>query len=287
MMSARQPHTVDTVRGHIESIPVHPAHSSCALRGRSLQPMTVQMPTPRDRPITDAEILIVDDDPRLREVVRFALSQAGFRVREAGDGRAALAELDRTMPDLVVLDVVMPEMDGVEVCRHIRRSSAVPVVFLSSKGEEVDRVLGLELGGDDYLSKPFSPRELVSRIKAVLRRTRPRADATLAAEAPQAADQDAISVGTVRMDPERHRIWAGVEEISLTATEFRLLKVLLERPGVVFTRAKLVECAYPGNHFVSDRTLDSHIRRIRRKLRDVGLDPIETVHGVGFRYKDS
>lgn len=250
--------------------------------------MTIQMSTSLDRPITDAEILIVDDDPRLREVVRYALSQAGFRVREAGDGRSALAEIDRALPDLVVLDVVMPEMDGVEVCRRIRRSSSLPVVFLSSKGEEVDRVLGLELGGDDYLSKPFSPRELVSRIKAVLRRVRPRGPdaAKSQVEEAESPNEATIRVGTVRMDPDRHRIWAGDEEISLTATEFRLLKVLLERPGVVFTRAKLVECAYPGNHYVSDRTLDSHIRRIRRKLRDVGLDPIETVHGVGFRYKE-
>ena len=248
--------------------------------------MTIQMPTPLDRPITDAEILIVDDDPRLREVVRYALSQAGFRVREAGDGRAALAEIAREKPDLVILDVVMPELDGVEVCRRIRKDSALPVVFLSSKGEEVDRVLGLELGGDDYLSKPFSPRELVSRVKAVLRRVRPRQSAAEPEPAASPDTSSTIVVGRVRMDPERHRTWVGDEEISLTATEFRLLRVLLERPGLVFTRARLVECAYPGNHYVSDRTLDSHIRRIRRKLRDVGLDPIETVHGVGFRYKE-
>ncbi len=237
-----------------------------------------------DRLITDAEILIVDDDPRLREVVRFTLTQSGFRVREAGDGRAALAEIERSRPDLVILDVVMPEMDGVEVCRRIRRDSALPVVFLSSKGEEVDRVLGLELGGDDYLSKPFSPRELASRVKAVLRRTRGRDPEP--EPLPEEPPENTIDVGPLRMDPERHRIWAGNEEISLTATEFRLLKVLIERPGVVFTRARLVEYAYPGNHFVSDRTLDSHIRRIRRKLRDVGLDSIETVHGVGFRYQE-
>ena len=246
--------------------------------------MTIQMSNSLDRSITDAEILIVDDDPRLREVVRYALSQAGFRVREAGDGRAALQAIDERLPDLVVLDVVMPELDGVEVCRRIRQTSSVPVVFLSSKGEEVDRVLGLELGGDDYLSKPFSPRELVSRIKAVLRRVRPR---TAPPAAPPVEDTgSAIRVGRVQMDIDRHRTIVDDEEINLTATEFRLLRVLLERPGVVFTRAKLVESAYPGNHYVSDRTLDSHIRRIRRKLRDVGLDPIETVHGVGFRYKE-
>jgi len=244
------------------------------------------MTTSLDRPITDSEILIVDDDPRLREVVRYALTQAGFRVREAGDGRAALEEIARKKPDLVVLDVVMPELDGVEVCRRIRKESSMPVVFLSSKGEEVDRVLGLELGGDDYLSKPFSPRELVSRVKAVLRRVRPRTvEAPEPVEAP--VPGNTIVVGRVSMDPDRHRTHVGEEEVPLTATEFRLLRVLLDRPGVVFTRAKLVECAYPGNHYVSDRTLDSHIRRIRRKLRDVGLDPIETVHGVGFRYKES
>jgi two-component system OmpR family response regulator len=145
--------------------------------------MTIQMTNTLDRSITDAEILIVDDDPRLREVVRYALSQAGFRVREAGDGRAALLAIDESLPDLVVLDVVMPELDGVEVCRRIRQRSSVPVVFLSSKGEEVDRVLGLELGGDDYLSKPFSPRELVSRIKAVLSRPTTARAATAGAAA--------------------------------------------------------------------------------------------------------
>jgi two-component system OmpR family response regulator len=248
--------------------------------------MTIQMTNTLDRSITDAEILIVDDDPRLREVVRYALSQAGFRVREAGDGRAALLAIDESLPDLVVLDVVMPELDGVEVCRRIRQRSSVPVVFLSSKGEEVDRVLGLELGGDDYLSKPFSPRELVSRIKAVLRRVRPRPEQPQPAPQPTTPSSTAIQVGKVQMDVERHRTTVHDEDINFTATEFRLLRVLLERPGVVFTRAKLVESAYPGNHFVSDRTLDSHIRRIRRKLRDVGLDPIETVHGVGFRYKE-
>lgn len=249
--------------------------------------MNVQMSTPIEPPITDSEILIVDDDPRLREVVRYALTQAGFRVREAGDGRAAIEEIGRKAPDLVVLDVVMPELDGVEVCRHIRKTSALPVVFLSSKGEEVDRILGLELGGDDYLSKPFSPRELVSRVKAVLRRVRPRVAEPVVELEPQPPSGNTIQVGRVQLDPERHRTHVDAQEINLTATEFRLLRVLLERPGVVFTREKLVESAYPGNHYVSDRTLDSHIRRIRRKLRDVGLDPIETVHGVGFRYKES
>jgi two-component system OmpR family response regulator len=221
-----------------------------------------------------ADILIVDDDPRLREVVRYALSREGYSVREAGDGRAALAAIDQSPPDLVVLDVLMPELDGIEVCRRIRASSDLPVVFLSSRGEELDRVLGLELGGDDYLTKPFSPRELVSRIKAVLRRT----------QRPVATEDSMVEAGGLRLDSAQHRVWtAGGTEITFTATEFRLLRVLMLRPGRVYTRDELMDLAYDGNHHVSGRTLDSHMRRIRQKLREEDLDPIETVHGVGYR----
>jgi two-component system OmpR family response regulator len=219
-------------------------------------------------------ILLADDDPSLREVVRYALDRAGFEVIEAQDGRVALDRFGRSAIDLVVLDVLMPELDGIEVCRAIRRSSQVPIVFLSSRGEEVDKILGLEMGGDDYLAKPFSPRELVSRVKAVLRRTRP------------AAEQVLVEVGGVRLDAEAFRVWANEVELQLTVTEFRILEVLLRRPGRVFTRDELVERAYEGPHHVSDRTLDSHMRRIRQKLREGGLDPIETVHGLGFRFQD-
>lgn len=224
--------------------------------------------------MSSGRILLVDDDPSLREVARYALDRAGFEVIEAADGRAALDRFARHSVDLVVLDVLMPEVDGLEVCRTLRKTSQVPVVFLSSRGEEVDRILGLELGGDDYLTKPFSPRELVSRVKAVLRRTRPEAQST------------AVEAGSVRLDVEAFRAWAGDTEIQLTVTEFRLLEVMLRRPGRVFTRDELVERAYDGPHHVSDRTLDSHIRRIRQKLREGGLDPIETVHGLGFRFED-
>lgn len=220
-----------------------------------------------------SRVLLVDDDPSLREVVRYALDRAGFDVVEAGDGKAALDRFARHAVDLVVLDVLMPEMDGLEVCKAIRRTSQVPIVFLSSRGEEVDKVLGLEIGGDDYLAKPFSPRELVSRVKAVLRRTRPAAELT------------ALEAAGVRLDTEAFRAWAGEVEIALTVTEFRLLEVMVRRPGRVFTRDELVERAYEGPHHVSDRTLDSHVRRIRQKLREGGLDPIETVHGLGFRLK--
>ncbi len=223
-----------------------------------------------------ARILLVDDDPHLREVVRYALQRAGHDVREEGDGVQALAAAASWQPDLLVLDVLMPEMDGLEVCRQLRQTSQVPILFLSSRGEEVDRVLGLEMGGDDYLTKPFSPRELVSRVKDVLRRTRP---------APS-APTSTLQSGALRLDTEAFRCFCGEAEVSLTVTEFRILEVLVRRPGRVYPRAELVDLAYPGTHHVSDRTLDSHVRRIRQKLRDGGVDAIETVHGLGFRLKE-
>jgi two-component system, OmpR family, response regulator len=230
-------------------------------------------------------ILVVDDDPRLREVVRYALSREGFEVLEAGDGHEALRSFEKctaegAAPDLVVLDVVMPEMDGIEVCRRLRQQGRTPILFLSSRGDEVDRVLGLELGGDDYVTKPFSPRELVSRVKAVLRRT-------MQDPAPpdaEAADSS-LEVGDIRLDPDEVRVLVGDLELKLTATEFRLLQVLMTRPGRVYSRDELMERGYEGTHFVSGRTLDSHIRRIRQKFKEAGKDPIETVHGMGFRIR--
>ncbi|MED5374462.1 MAG: response regulator transcription factor [Myxococcota bacterium] len=225
-----------------------------------------------------AEILVVDDDPKLREVVRYTLAREGYGVHEAGDGAQAWEMLQNLTPDLIVLDVLMPEMDGLELCRRIRQDSRVPILFLSSKDEELDKVLGLELGGDDYMAKPFSPRELASRVKAVLRRTRPPS----VSEAPN----QEISHGALRMHTGQHRAWFGPVELPLTLTEFRLLQVLLQTPGHAFPRAELVHRAYPGNHHVSDRTLDSHVRRIRAKLREADAPAlIETVHGLGYRLR--
>ena len=218
-----------------------------------------------------AEILVADDDASLREVVRYALARAGFEVREAVNGADALRAFETAAPDLIVLDVLMPELDGLEVCRRIRQTSSVPILFLSSRGEELDRVLGLDSGGDDYLTKPFSPRELVSRVRAILRRT--------------AAPSAGLEAGSIRLDADGLLAWVGDVELDLTVTEFRLLEVLVRRPGRVFERAELVRRAYPGRHHVSDRTVDSHVRRIRQKLRDAGTDPIETVHGLGFRLR--
>lgn len=220
-------------------------------------------------------ILVVDDDPHLREVVRYALARQGYTVREAQNGAEALRAFAASPADLVVLDVVMPELDGIETCRELRRKSRVPIVFLSSRDEELDRVLGLELGGDDYLTKPFSTRELVARIKAVLRRATPEpADA----ERPRG-----LSVGPLRLDLEEHRAFGGDTEVVLTVTEFSILRVLMTRPGKVYTREELTDRAYGDGHHLSERTLDSHIRRIRQKFRELGLDPVETVHGLGYR----
>jgi len=225
-----------------------------------------------------AEVLIVDDDRHIREVVRFALEQAGHRVREAADGMAARRAIAERAPDLVVLDILMPEEDGLSTCRAIRNQSRLPIIFLSSRDEELDRVLGLELGGDDYVSKPFSPRELVARVAAVLRRA--------AAPEPQAADGVELAHGALRLDPGKHRCLLRGQELTLTVTEFALLRVLLAAPGRVLSRAQLVEQAYGGDHYITERTVDSHIRRLRKKLLSGGSDPIETVYGVGYRLRE-
>jgi two-component system OmpR family response regulator len=223
-------------------------------------------------------ILVVDDDPHLREIVRFALEQAGFHVEEAADGRAGLERVQRSVPALIVLDIMMPELDGLGVCREVRRKHELPIVFLSSRDDEVDRILGLELGGDDYLTKPFSPRELVARVKAVLRRARP--SPTAVESAPAAPRM--LERGPLRMDSERWRAWWGEHEVVLTVTEFQLLATLLRVPGKVFTRDELMTRVY-DDAVVSDRTIDSHVRRVRQKFAAAGGEVIETVHGLGYR----
>ena len=232
--------------------------------------------------MSKARILLVDDDPHLREMLGYALRREGYELSEAGDGAEALRSFDQQPADLVVLDIMMPELDGLEVCRQLRRSSRVPIVFLSSKAEELDRVLGLELGGDDYVTKPFSPRELVSRVRAVLRRSQ-------APPLPPAEDQavsEVMSMGPLRLDSQAHRCTVNGVDLGLTLTEFRMLQALLSAPGRAYSRDELVDRSYEGRHFVAGRTVDSHVRRIRAKLRDAGMDDvIETVHGLGFRLR--
>ena len=221
-------------------------------------------------------ILIVDDDPAIRDVVRIALQRDGFDTAEAADGSAALDRFAALRPDLVILDVLLPELDGTEVCRAIRRTSRVPVLFLSSKDDEVDRVVGLEIGGDDYLTKPFSPRELVARVRAVLRRLIP-------ADPPAEPRSTALRHGRLCLDLETLRAsWDG-REVVLTATELGVLRTLLARPGRVFSRDEVMDRAYATERVVSDRTIDSHIRRVRAKFAALGAQPIETLPGFGYR----
>jgi len=219
-------------------------------------------------------ILVVDDDPHIREIVEFSLAKAGFRVLLAEDGKAGLETFDRQQPDLVVLDVLMPEMDGTEVIKKLRETSQTPVIFLTSVDEEVDRIIGLEMGGDDYVTKPFSPRELIARIKAVLRRTQK----TIMEE-----PQKVLTHGPLRIDQDRFKAFWDETEVALTVTEFRILQALLSYPGKVYNRDELMDRAYPDGAVVSDRTIDSHVKRIRRKFEEVGGTPIETVHGIGYR----
>jgi two-component system OmpR family response regulator len=218
------------------------------------------------------KVLVVDDDPHIRDVVCFALRRAGYQPLTAGDGLAALDIAGRERPALVVLDILMPELDGTEVCKRLRKGSDVPIIFLTSKDEELDRVLGLELGADDYVVKPFSPRELVARVKTVLRR-----------KAPAESEQQKLVRGRLVIDVEAIAArWDGAE-VPLTATEFALLKAIAAQPRRVFTRENLMTASYAGARFVSDRTIDSHVRHIRAKFQSAGGDPIETVHGVGYR----
>jgi two-component system OmpR family response regulator len=218
-------------------------------------------------------ILVVDDDPHIRDVVRFAFEKTGMTISIAQDGKEALRQFDRDIHDLIVLDIGMPEMDGLEVCRQIRKISDTPILFLSARDEEIDRILGLEIGGDDYVTKPFSPRELVARVNAILRRAR---------NAPAA--RKAMSHGRLTIDPDARTASFLDAPVSLTALEFDILRTLVARPGFVFTRELILDAAYAGNIHVADRTIDSHVRNIRAKMAIAGCESvIETVHGVGFK----
>lgn len=232
-----------------------------------------------------AHILLVDDDGHIREVVSFSLAQAGHRVTEAKDGALGWQAFQSDTFELVILDIVMPELDGLELCRKIRKVSSVPIVFLSSRDEELDRVLGLELGADDYVTKPFSPRELVARVKAALRRYQEILELKQAVGR-ESGPEEVLRHGELRLDVLRHRCTVRGDELTLTVTEFDLLRTLLARPGRAFSRAELVEHAYGGGHHVSERTVDSHLRRVRQKLEAKGLDPIETIYGLGYRLKE-
>ena len=231
-----------------------------------------------------ATIALVDDDRNILTSLSVYLQTEGFLTRVYSDGEAALKALQDNPPDLAVCDIKMPRLDGLELLRRLRETSAVPVIFLTSKDDELDEAQGLAAGADDYIAKPFSPRLVVARIRAILRRTEPAA-------APGEADAEAVKPlarGRLTMDPARHSTsWAG-EPVTLTVTEFLILETLAQRPGVVKTRNQLMDAAYSDDIYVDDRTIDSHIKRLRRKFRavDPRFDAIETLYGAGYRFAD-
>jgi two-component system, OmpR family, response regulator len=234
---------------------------------------------PRESKRMGHRILVVDDDPHIRDVICYAIENAGMSPVTAQDGAAALVRLDGGGVDLVILDIGMPEMDGLEVCRRIRKRDETPILFLSARSDEVDRIVGLELGGDDYVTKPFSPRELVARVTAILNRVK-RA-------APVVAKDDVMQHGLLALDIPKWQASFGGALAPLTALEFAILRMLAARPGVVFSRDQIMDAAYNDNIHVSDRTIDSHVRNIRAKFAAVGcVSVIETVHGVGFKLGD-
>ncbi|TYC51493.1 response regulator transcription factor [Rhodobacterales bacterium] len=221
-------------------------------------------------------ILVVDDDPHIRDVICFALKKAGFGYQEASNGKEALDKASLFQPMLIVLDIGLPEMDGLDVCRHLRKTSDVPILFLSARDDEIDRIVGLELGADDYVTKPFSPRELIARVGAILKRY----------GGTPAEQQEAplLKQGALELDKDQRKVVFGETPVPLTAIEFDILATFLNRPRIVFTRDQILDSAYKDNIHVSDRTIDSHIRNIRAKLSTAGCDSaVETVHGVGFR----
>jgi len=231
----------------------------------------------------EGRVAVVDDEESLRESVRFALEREGLAVDLYRDGAEAWESFSGgALPDVVVLDILMPRMDGLELCRKLRGvSETLPIIFLTSKDDELDRVLGLELGADDYLCKPFSVRELVARVRVLFRRI-----AMLRGRGP-AEETETLQVEDLTLDLEGYTVRWNDTEIPLTVTEFLILRALARRPGQVKTRRQLMEEGYPHDAFVSERTIDSHIKRIRRKFEDVDSEfgRVETVHGLGYRYR--
>ena len=236
------------------------------------------------------QIILVDDDANILASVRMALEAEGFGVRSFTDGESALQGLAHMPADIGIFDLKMPRMDGLELLRKLRQTSQMPVVFLTSKDDEIDEVFGLKMGADDYITKPFSQRLLIERIRAVLRRTKARNETAATGEKKQNGDDDGNVMvrGRLTLDGDRHDcLWQGAG-VSLTVTEFMILDALARRPGVVKSRDQLMDAAYDDQIYVDDRTIDSHIKRLRRKFRQVDkdFDAIETLYGVGYKFKE-
>jgi two-component system, OmpR family, response regulator RegX3 len=228
----------------------------------------------------DATVLLVEDEDSFVEALTLGLKREGFRVQTAQDGAEALELFDVVKPDLVLLDVMLPKISGVDVCRELRRRSTVPIIMVTAKGSEIDTVVGLEVGADDYVTKPYRLRELVARMRAVLRRS-PLDDA------PVVGRVDAVEVGDVSLDPERHEVMIRGEEVSLPLKEFELLSILLDNAGRVLTRDTLIDRVW-GHDYVGDtKTLDVHIKRLRTKVEEDPARPsrIVTIRGLGYKYE--
>ena len=231
-----------------------------------------------------SRIALVDDDRNILTSVSMTLEAEGFEVETYNDGQAALDAFNKRMPDMAVFDIKMPRMDGMDLLQRVRQKTSMPVIFLTSKDDEIDEVLGLRMGADDYVKKPFSQRLLVERIRALLRRQEVIAgDSTGEGEQAQVMQR-----GQLTMDPLRHSVaWKG-QDVSLTVTEFLLLQALAQRPGFVKSRDQLMDVAYDDQVYVDDRTIDSHIKRLRKKMRmvDPEFTAIETLYGIGYRYNE-
>ena len=230
-------------------------------------------------------IALVDDDRNILTSVSMLLEAEGFQVKTYADGASALEGLNQAPPDMAIFDIKMPRMDGMELLNRIRKTQQFPVIFLTSKDEEIDELFGLKMGADDFIRKPFSQRLLVERVKSVLRRSIPKDGSA----PPKETDIKALERGQLRMDPERHTCTWKNEAVTLTVTEFLILQALAARSGVVKSRNALMDAAYGESIYVDDRTIDSHIKRLRKKFKQVddNFDVIETLYGVGYRFKEA
>jgi two-component system response regulator BaeR len=219
----------------------------------------------------NGKILIIEDETKLAELLADYLRQAGFATVCIGEGNAAMAAVQQEQPDLILLDLMLPGKDGLEICREIRSFSGVPIIMVTARVEEIDRLLGLELGADDYICKPFSPREVVARVRAVLRRT---------------CGEAAVASGLV-LDESRYRATLHGVDLELTAVEFKLLQLLAASPGRIFSRQQLMDRIYPDQRTVSDRTIDSHVKKLRKKIADISPQSqlIHSLYGVGYKYE--
>jgi DNA-binding response OmpR family regulator len=224
-------------------------------------------------------VLVVDDEVQLVRVLRGYLEKAGFEVLSAHDGREALRIARQEKPDLVLLDLMLPGMDGMDVCRAIRKDSSIPIIMLTARVEETDRIVGLELGADDYVTKPFSPREVLARVRAVLRRTQPAA---------QPGQGEIHTMGALRLDGDRRLLFIEDRQMELTPTEFEILRAMLKAPGRVFSRAQLLQAAQGVSYEGYERTIDTHIKNLRQKIEADPHRPeyLVTVHGVGYKMRE-